>query len=161
MSATAGSSSYSTSISDSASSAASMVSAATAAILSPMKRTLSRASTDRSRRLTPTCTSGTSAPVSTAWTPGTWRARVASTRTNVACANVLRRHFPHSASGTCTSAVYSILPETLSGPSTRPIGCPTTLRSMVAPVDWFDHGVSCSQRPEVWLIGAKRATRSR
>ena len=49
--------------------------------------------------------SGTSAPVSTARTPGTCRARDASTRTSRACAMVLRRHLPQSASGASTSAV--------------------------------------------------------
>ena len=115
----AGSGSKSMSISAAAWAAISGVAAATAAIRSPSQRTTSRAKSVRSFRNAPYRTSGTSAAVMTAWTPGRRRAAVVSIRRIRAWGTSATRSAPWSIPVTVMSAAYRPLPVTLSRPSWR------------------------------------------
>src|SRR6185369_3439201 len=69
---------------------------------------------------------GTSEPTSTALTPGTRSALLVSIRLMRAYGTGLLKQRPHNVSGNFRSALYCALPVTLSSPSTRGVGLPTT-----------------------------------
>ena len=108
-----------------ASSAISGSAAATTATFSPMKRTRSRARSGMSNMRRPTSTSGRSAAVSTASTPGSARALEVSIRRIRACGSGLRSALPQISPGSVTSAEKRAAPVTFAAPSSRPMGCPT------------------------------------
>src|SRR5881628_812658 len=124
------SSSYVTAIRSSAAVATSSLAAATAATGSPTKRTLSSASA---------CSSwltgrmpkgiGRSAPVSTAFTPGSAAAFAVSMRTMRACGCGLRSSFAYSIRGRKRSSANFVTPATLAVASTLRWAFPTTRRA--------------------------------
>jgi hypothetical protein len=127
----AGSTSYSTSMRSSASSAMARESAATAATGWPTKTTRSMASTAWARVGAWRLSCGTSAAVSTARTPGSARARLASSRTIRAWACGLRSSLACSRPRAGRSATYCTWPSTFSGPSGRGMARPMPLTSRV------------------------------
>jgi hypothetical protein len=69
---------------------------------------------------------GTSFPVITAFTPGTWSALLMSMLFIRPDEIGLRRHLPHNMFGSFKSALYCAFPVTLSSPTTLGVGLPTT-----------------------------------
>src|SRR6266446_3870244 len=80
----------------------------------------------------------TSAPVKTAWMPGTCCAREVSIRRMRAWGKGLRRARPHRVPGSATSAVYCVMPVTLSGPSTLAVGLPMVVYIILFPSPIID-----------------------
>jgi hypothetical protein len=68
----------------------------------------------------------TSAPVITAFTPGTAAALLVSIRLIRPCAIGLRKHLPHNVPGKPKSALYCAFPVTFDMPSTLGVDLPTT-----------------------------------
>src|SRR6266704_803504 len=130
-SAETGRTSYCTSMRSSASSAIAGSSAATAATGWPAKTTRSIASTACARVGALFFSSGMSAAVSTARTPGSARARLTSMRRMRAWAWGLRRSLACSRPRGLRSATYCTWPVTFSGPSGRGMESPTPLTSRV------------------------------
>ena len=127
----AGSTSYSTSISFSAASAVSSSSAATAATGSPTKRTLSGASACSSW-LTGRMPNGigSSLPTSVASTPGCAAARLTSMRLMRACGWGERRSFANAMRGNTRSSAKSVWPVTLAAASILASGSPITFAAV-------------------------------
>ena len=125
------STSYSTSMRSSASSAMASSSAATAATGWPANTTRSMASTAWARVGALRFSSGMSAAVRTARTPGSARALLASMLTIRAWACGLRRSLACSRPFGLMSATYCTRPVTFSGPSGRGIESPTPRTSRV------------------------------
>src|SRR5262245_41487811 len=131
VSTAAGRTSYSTSIRSSASSAMASSSAATAATGCPTKITRSMARTAWARVGALRFSSGMSAAVRTARTPGSARAFSVLMRTMRACAWGLLRSLAWSRPRGLRSATYWTWPVTFSGPSGRGMESPIPLTSRV------------------------------